>query len=136
MDFPAYPFDNDHLDYKLMWYSHHHKYLEDYFKLAVIQYNEWDKTYSIYPMNNALHFIKHISNYMKQLEIYFHEHKKEFVKLFPKDNEFYGIRDINLAIRDIMKQTRRMYYNIRRNPLHDVSELPRRFYTSSYGVLE
>jgi hypothetical protein len=130
MDFPAYPFDNDHLDYKLMWYSHHHKCLEDYFKLAVTQYNEWDKTYSIYPMNNALHFIKHISNYVKRLEMYFHENSNEFLKLFPKDNEFYGIRDINLAIRDIMKQTRRMYYNIRRNPLHDVSELPRRFHTS------
>jgi hypothetical protein len=124
MDFPAYPFDNDHIDYKLLWYSHHHNYLEDYFKLVTTHYNEWKRTKIIYHMSDALHYIKHISNYTQLLKAYFHEFAEEFEKLFPKDNEHYFIRDTNLAIRDILKQTSRMYCNIRSNAPYDLSWLP------------
>ena len=108
-----------------MWYSHHHNYLEDYFKLVTTHYNEWKRTKIIYHMSDALHYIKHMSKYTQLLKAYFHEFAEEFLKLFPKDNEHYFIRDTNLAIRDILKQTNRMYCNIRRNAPYDLSWLPR-----------
>jgi hypothetical protein len=130
MDFPAYPFDNDHIDYKLLWYSHHHNHIEDYFKLVTTHYHEWKKTKSMYNMNDALHYIKHISNYTQSLKKYFHLHAEEFLKFFPKDNEHYFIHDTNLAIRDILRQTNRIYCNIRRKYPYDLSVLPRCIFPS------
>ena len=126
MDFQAYPFDNDHIDYKLIWYNHHHTYIEDYFKLVTTHYHEWKKTKIIYHMSDALHYIKHISNYTQSLKKYFHLHAEEFLKLFPKDNQHHFICDTNLAIRDILKQTNRMYCDIRRNAPYDLLWLPPR----------
>lgn len=133
MDFPAYPFDNDHLDYKLVWYSYHKNHLEDYFRLVTTHYDEWKKTKSIYHMNDALHSIKHMSNYTQLLKEYFHLHADEFLNLFPKDNEHHFIHDTNLAIRDILKQTNRIYCHIRRKYPYDPSSLPPNMHVQQHG---
>jgi hypothetical protein len=133
MDFPAYPFDNDHPDYKHLWYMYHKNYLENYFKLVMFQYNKWKKTTTeICDMDDILHNIKHISNYAQLLKEYFHLHADEFLKLFPKDNEFHFIYDTNIAIRDILKQTNQIYHHIRRKYPHN-SLLPRNIYIQQSG---
>ena len=123
MDFPAYPFDNNHLDYKLVWYAYHKNHLEDYFRIVTTHYNEWKKTKSIYNMNDALHSIKYISTYTQLLKEYFRIHAEEFLELFPKDNAHHFIYDTNVAIRDMIQQTRQIYRSLRKECTQELPDI-------------